>query len=115
MDEWHVYYNLGVCGLQLGEPERAEARFTQLIDKAPDEWRGWGGRGEARLAMHRPQDALEDLQRAADLQPKVARVQQLMARAYEALGRTDEARAAWERALQIDPSDPVARRALGRN
>jgi len=112
LDEWHVYYNLGVCGLQLKDPARAEMRFTQLIDKYPEEWRGWGGRGEARLALQRPQDALSDLQRAVQMSPQFARGHQLLGVAYHELGQEDAARAAWQRALQLDPSDPVTRRYL---
>jgi hypothetical protein len=115
LDEWHVYYNLGVCGLQLDHPAQAEERFTQLIERYPDEWRGWGGRGEARLALQRPAEALSDLQRAATLEPRAGHVQQLMGRAYLALGQREAARAAWRRALEIDPSDAVARRFLQQN
>jgi tetratricopeptide (TPR) repeat protein len=113
LDEWHVYYNLGVCAMQLGEPARAETWYTQLIDKYPEEWRGWGGRGEARLALKRPAEALGDLQQLVQMQPDGAYGFQLLGRAYQDTGQPTEARAAWQRALQLDPADQRTRQLLG--
>ena len=52
----------------------------------------------------RAPEALPDLQRAAAAAPEDPETQRRLAMALAALGRADEARAAWEKAVRLDRS-----------
>jgi protein O-mannosyl-transferase len=59
-------------------------------------------------------DALKHASEALRLQPEYVEALNLMGVLHARAGRVDEARAAWNRALQIDPGFEPARRNLGR-
>jgi tetratricopeptide (TPR) repeat protein len=63
--------------------------------------------------MHRPEEALEELNIAARLDPKSAMTQIVMATAYsQQLGRYDASAAALHEALRLDPQSAAAARDL---
>ena len=102
MEEYFVFYNLAACERTAGNLEAAEQYYTTCIPRWPSLWQAWSARGLVRVLSHRPQEALPDLQRAAASAPQDADTQRRLAMAFGALGRADEARAAWENAARLD-------------
>mgnify|MGYP001757648076 CR=1 FL=1 len=71
-------------------------------------------RAETMLADRRPLDALDALSRVVQNQPNDASVHLLAGRAYFASAQLNRARKAFEKVLELDPSDHYARFALGK-
>jgi Flp pilus assembly protein TadD len=67
------------------------------------------GSGTAALDRGDPARAIADLERAAELVPQASEVQNHLGIAYLSAGRTDEARSAFERALELDCENAAAR------
>ncbi len=112
MDEYFVRYNVANCERKEGDLAAAEQHYDRLIARAPERWEAFGARGWVRVQRGRPAEALQDLQIAARLAPNQAEVFYSTGLALEALGRADEARSAWQRALQIDPAHAASRQRL---
>src|SRR5882724_2365685 len=70
--------------------------------------------GEAYVADGDPRSAARVLEPAVEAEPASAALWLLLARAYFAAARLGPARAAFERAVEIDPTDAHARFGLGR-
>lgn len=68
----------------------------------------------SRLADGNPRAAAEVLELAVQEEPRKASLHETLGRAYFASARVDRARAAFEQALDIDPSDPYAHFGVGR-
>lgn len=58
-------------------------------------------------------EAIADLERAATLSPRASEIQNHLGLAYAAAGRPDDARRAFERALELDCGNEAARHNLG--
>jgi tetratricopeptide (TPR) repeat protein len=112
MDEYFVRYNVANCERKEGDLAAAEELYDTLIEQARERWEAFGARGLVRVQRGRAAEGLQDLQIAARLAPNHADVFYSMGLALEALGRMDEARAAWQRALQIDPKHAASRQRL---
>lgn len=82
--------------------------FETLSDPERQEWASALAAGQQHLAGGRLQQADEALERASRLAPSYAETWFLLGRAYEGLGRWDDARAAYARAADLDAS-PVRR------
>lgn len=67
--------------------------------------------GTVQLALDKPRDAKRILTSAVDLAPKDPELHYGLARAHEALGETEEARAEFKKALALGLKKPVARAA----
>lgn len=67
------------------------------------------GLSESLLRTNEPQAALPHAQAAVKLRPKRARYQVLLGDVLAALGKGDDARVAWKKALELDASDPEAK------
>jgi superkiller protein 3 len=70
-------------------------------------------RGVALLKDGKIEEALEELQKAAEADPKSAVIQSNLAYAYDRQGRTDDAVAAYKKVLDLDPANTIARNNLG--
>jgi Flp pilus assembly protein TadD len=110
--EWFVYHNLGLCELQLGDTVAADSLTRTLIQRWPGRSQGWEAHAQVCLNTGLPADALADLDRAVAIAPRDANLQYLRGEALRLLGRDSEARAAYERALQLEPRHTASRRAL---
>ncbi|NNC71709.1 MAG: tetratricopeptide repeat protein [Sphingomonadaceae bacterium] len=82
------------------------------LETNPDDEEGWALLGLSYFQTGRYQDAADAYQRASELNPTLARYHSARGEAL-ALGAEDEfpaaARAAFARALELDPADPRAR------
>jgi Flp pilus assembly protein TadD len=85
---------LPLAGCASFEAMRAFQRGTAALD-----------RGEAGLAV-------DELERAAALAPEASAVQNHLGIAYEAAGRPEDARRAYERAVELDCENEAASRNL---
>jgi tetratricopeptide (TPR) repeat protein len=68
----------------------------------------------ARLHEGNPHGAAEILELAVEHEPHKASLHEALGRAYFATARVERARAAFEQALEIDPSDDYAHFGVGR-
>lgn len=90
----------------------AVSEFTAAMRLEPSSARALKGRGKAYLSLSQARDALADFDRWASLSRNAADAQYHRARACCALRRYDQARAALQIALHIDPDHAAARRLL---
>ncbi len=74
------------------QPEKALAQVSKALEMCPNLAEARLDRGKVLLQLHRNDEALVDLQAAAKQTPDEASVHFLLARAYRALGRAQDAR-----------------------
>ena len=88
--------------LALGELPQAEAIYREILEVRP---LGWAQLGLARCQFQQGlmAETLETLQRLIDDNPKFMAAYDLLAKAHQALGQPQEARAALEAAVSISP------------
>lgn len=109
-----AYSNLGTLYYYLGRFEEAVAMYTTAIELAPEDFRVWGGRADARWFMPQGRTAARaDYERAVLLAEKSLAVNATDAEAWAQLGyyygRTGDAersRRYVARAMEIDPDTP---------
>jgi len=96
---------LALCGLLIGVAEgQKKPSDTAALSNA---------RGVALLKDGKIEEAVEELRKAAEADPKSAVIQSNLAYAYDRQGRTDDAVAAYRKALEIEPGNALARNNLG--
>jgi tetratricopeptide (TPR) repeat protein len=90
---------------QLAEAERITASALGTL-----EGEGWAHGSHARvlLAKGEPTKAVAELERAVELSPDDASLHALRGDAARAIGSTDQAQTSYEKALQLDPAEPMA-------
>ncbi|HEY9194469.1 MAG TPA: FecR domain-containing protein, partial [Methyloversatilis sp.] len=93
----------------------AAARDTLLaaVDKNPDAPLAWARLSELRLMLGDKDGAGEAAAKAVALAPDLARTQLVLGFAALADYRTDDARTAFRRSIELDSSDPLAHLGLG--
>jgi tetratricopeptide (TPR) repeat protein len=117
---------LGYLALARQDARGAVARFDRALQVEAGYVPALAGRGQALLALGRPADALASFESALARDPSLAEVrgrvevlrvravqdQLAKARAAAEAGRLDEARAAYEQAIQASPASPFLYRDL---
>lgn len=107
-DPWNglALYHVGLAQMRLGRFEDALSTF-RLADRfdTPEvsRWTWLVGAGWTNLLMGRNEDALPWLQRSIAITPASGRTYFLLAVAYQRLGRTSEANAAFAKAMALRP------------
>jgi putative PEP-CTERM system TPR-repeat lipoprotein len=96
------------------EPDKAAAIAGELDKLTSDDPRAVSAIGAARLANNEIAPAIAAFDRLVQLAPNSTSAQLQRARAYYAAKDADKARAALERAAEIDPGDPEVERQLTR-
>jgi Flp pilus assembly protein TadD len=81
-------------------------------NKAADAATQQNARGAALLKDGKLDEAVAELQKAADAAPTSAVIQSNLAYAYDRQGRTEEAVAAYRKALELDPKNTIVRNNL---
>lgn len=99
----------GLARLEQGETAAARRDFETALRLAPDAPAALGGLGRVALADGRPEEAVDLLTRALNLDPAGTRLYAPLGQALRDLGRVDEARTALERAGEGEPiiDDPI--------
>jgi tetratricopeptide (TPR) repeat protein len=107
----------GVVAVAQRPPWKAEQRSSGELmdDRAPAE-RVYSlyQQGRSRLADGDPRGAAEVLEQAVEHEPEKASLHETLGRAYFATSQIQRARAEFERALELDPSDDYAHFGVGR-
>jgi protein O-mannosyl-transferase len=109
---WRAYVNLGIARQRLGDRDRARAAFVSAVRLAPG---SSAPRFFLALLLREEGDlagAAAQLARARELAPEEARLARWHGDVLLRLGRRDDARAALERAVALDPADAEARALL---
>lgn len=83
--------------------EEALARFDAALQKNPNDYLAWNGRGIALGNLGRHQEALAAFDRAVKIKPDLAEAWNGRGVALGSLGRQQEALAAFDRAVKIKP------------
>lgn len=96
----HIHY-------KIGELRQAAAIAQDAIRLAPDEWRGHMLLARCRCHFD-PQQALGPAERSRELAPASAETHFTCALVYQALGRREQARAAYLRVLDLNPQHAMA-------
>lgn len=107
-DPWDglTMFQLGMAQLRLGRFEDALATFQRAdaVDTpGVSRWTWLLGAGLALVCLNRYEDALPWLERSLAITPGSGRTQMMIAAAYQALGRHEEARALITKGLQLRP------------
>ena len=84
----------------------ALAAFTAASEQVPDEPTFWFGGGLAAYMLGRTDEAEVSLERALNLEPRLADASRLLGELYYRTGRVQEAIATYEAALDHAPADP---------
>lgn len=95
------------------DPGEAQRMFEAAIALAPKNPHAHAGLGQALLALDQPAAAQAALEDAIRLRPKRALYRVLLGDVLKRAGKLDEAREAWTKAHELDPSDADARKRLG--
>jgi DNA-binding winged helix-turn-helix (wHTH) protein/tetratricopeptide (TPR) repeat protein len=107
-DPWNgiALYHIGLAQIQTGRFEDALATFQQadrFDTPQVSRWTWMVGAGWAYMLMGRAEDAVPWLQKSIAITPASGRPLMLLAAAYQQLGKTDEARAAMEKGMELRP------------
>jgi DNA-binding winged helix-turn-helix (wHTH) protein/tetratricopeptide (TPR) repeat protein len=107
-DPWNglALYLTGLGQIHLGRFEDALATFRQADRYDTPQVSRWTwllGAGWADALMRRDEDAVVWLQRSVAVTPATGRTHMLLAAVYQRLGRTDEAKAAMKKGLELRP------------
>jgi DNA-binding winged helix-turn-helix (wHTH) protein/tetratricopeptide (TPR) repeat protein/TolB-like protein len=111
-DPWNglALFNIGLAQYQLGRFTDGLASFEladQFDTPQVSRWTWLLGAGVANMLLGRNEDAVRWLQRSIAITPASGRTHLLLAAAYQKLGRTQEAKAALEKALELRPGTTV--------
>jgi len=116
-DPWNgqVLYHIGLAHVQLGRFEEALATFRQADRFDTPQVSRWAwllGAGMTLMLMERSEEALPWLRRSLAITPGSGRTHMLLSAVYQQLGRSDEARAAMQKGLELRPGSNLANVAL---
>lgn len=103
-------FHLGMTQVQLGRFSDALAVFSQADRFDTPEVSRWTwmlGAGWASLLLDRNEEAVAWLERSVAITPASGRAYLLLAAAYQNLGRTEEAKSAFAKAMEIRPESTV--------
>jgi hypothetical protein len=103
-----VAFHTGLAALQTSQEVLARSEFDRVISLVPHEPAAWADVGLLLLRQQEIDQAMERLQKAADLAPDNADIQRLLALAAGRRGDLPTAVSHWKRALAIAPEDPKA-------
>ena len=112
-DPWDglAIYNLGLGQLRLGRFEDALATF-KLAERYDTprtaRWTWLLGAGLTLLVMDRNEDAISYLNRSIAITPATGRSHAVLAVAFDRIGRTDEAKAALAKTMELRPGSTAA-------
>jgi tetratricopeptide (TPR) repeat protein len=108
-DEVNRLMEAGNTAMEAGQYEAALAAFNRIVDKAPDFAEGWNKRATLFYLMGNYPASLADIARALKLEPRHFGALSGLGLVDIQLDRPDDALAAFEKALAIDPHLDAAR------
>ena len=107
-DPWNgiALYHIGLAQIQTGRFEDALATFKQadrFDTPQVSRWTWMIGAGWAYMLMGRAEDAIPWLQKSIAITSASGRTHMLLAAAYQQLGKTEDARAAMQKGMELRP------------
>jgi serine/threonine protein kinase/tetratricopeptide (TPR) repeat protein len=100
--------------LDQGQLAGARGQFQAAVQANPADAGAYAGLAQVAFEEARYSATVELARRVVTMNPRQVQGHILLGDAYYKLLRYDEARRAWERALQLDPDNPTARRRIQR-
>lgn len=107
-------FQRGEAALQAGDAQAAIEHFSAVIDHAPDFAEAWNGRATAFFLAGRLGESLADIERVLILNPQHFGALAGLGMIMEQLDRPDQARAAYQAAMAINPHQQAAIDGLAR-
>ena len=104
----------GVRAQAMGDYEHGRALYDRVIAIQPGYAEAWNRRATVFLAQENYSEALRDVNEALRLEPRHFGAWGGLGAVLENLGSTDEALAAYQKALEIYPLFPSAKRGVAR-
>lgn len=111
---WVLLYMQAIALERLGEWDRAEPVFRQVLEFVPDEPQVLNYLGYSLIEQRRNLDeALDMIKRAVEGEPDSGYITDSLGWAFYRLGRYEEALPVMERAVELMPRDPILNDHLG--
>ncbi|MGC2535001.1 MAG: tetratricopeptide repeat protein [Candidatus Sulfotelmatobacter sp.] len=111
---WRAADFAGFAYQQSGDLSQAERWFRTALQQNPALANAWFGLAQIRLAQHNPDQAIDFLNQALAIQPDAEGYHYELGTALEQASRPSEALAAYQRELQLYPSQADAAQAIRR-
>ncbi len=112
-EEYMAVYNIGLTRLLMADRNSALDQFARAAVMAPEVFEPALQLGRLLQEDGKPAEALEYLERAAQLRPSSGTTQKLLGQCHEALDHLEPAIAAYKKAVTQNPNDPETLSALG--
>jgi tetratricopeptide (TPR) repeat protein len=97
----------GYLAQMLGDAENAVEAYTQVVERAPNDWESWNNLGNARVAAGEFEAGIIDLERAVGMAPDSAPPRLNLARAYRQSGDPAKAEQILRKMADDFPSDAM--------
>jgi cytochrome c-type biogenesis protein CcmH/NrfG len=107
-----VSFHVALAAMQTSQDVLARKELDRLLQLVPEEPAGWTNLGLLLLRQQQLDDATTRLVRAAELAPRNAAIERLLALAESRKGNLQESIRHWRRAIELDPADLKAPFAL---
>ncbi|MEX2156786.1 MAG: tetratricopeptide repeat protein [Gemmatimonadales bacterium] len=107
------FYMLGLSAWKAGDRVQAESAFVQALAVDPNHLKSHVNLSRVLLEGEQPESALVHIEAAIALDSTSSEPLRLQGRAFEVLGKTDDAIAAYQRAIVTNDSDVWALNNLG--
>jgi tetratricopeptide (TPR) repeat protein len=98
---YEAVYGIGVCDAYAGEHAKAVVSFQQALRAAPNSAPAHLALGISLLQTGETAAAITELEQAAKLEPRMRQAYYQLGRAYQALGRSKDAEAAFARVQEL--------------
>jgi tetratricopeptide (TPR) repeat protein len=107
------HYMVGLSSWKNGDLEQAETAFEQALVVDPEHVKSLVNLSRVLMEQKRHDEAIERLTRAANLEPESTEIQRLLGKSYQAAGKTEEAMAVYQKAIEVNERDAWAMNSLG--
>jgi protein O-mannosyl-transferase len=114
MPNWRAADFAGFSYQQSGDLSGSERWFTRALQLNPELPTAWFGLAQIRLQQHKPEEAINFLKKALELQPNSDGYHFLMGTVLEEVSRPSDALKEYEIELQLHPYQTGARKAIER-
>ena len=109
-----AYASVGLSQVRRGDNDAAEIAFRRAIELDPNNAKSYHWYGDLLVnGLGRPEDAIQLLEKARELDPLSPIINITLGEALEATGRFSEAWALYHKALEIEPGFPAAHFLVG--
>jgi Flp pilus assembly protein TadD len=99
--------------LNTGRPAESVQKFTQILTENNKVGLAWNNRALALMQLGHPFDAVLNLEKAIELEPKSAEYHMNLGAAYTEYDQTEKAVACYHKSLELNPKLPHAHMNLG--